>query len=117
MPGHRNGRHPRGHRRRPRSLKIADLDLACKLATHPEVDRVAVVGVPAPVIGEIGVAFVVRSGTESLTEAGLRAWCRDRIADYKIPDTVVFVDDLPVNATFKVDTRRLKEMAASLQNV
>jgi non-ribosomal peptide synthetase component E (peptide arylation enzyme) len=42
---------------------------------------------------------------------------RERIADYKVPDTVVFVDDLPVNATFKVDTWRLREMAVSRQLV
>jgi len=87
------------------------------LAAHPGVARVAVVGIPAQVIGEIGVAFVVQGGSDTPTEAGLQAWCRGRIADYKVPDTVVFVDDLPVNATFKVDTGRLKEMAVSLQRV
>jgi acyl-CoA synthetase (AMP-forming)/AMP-acid ligase II len=78
---------------------------------------VSVVGIPAPVIGEIGVAFVVRRAAVTLTEAALQAWCRGRIADYKVPDTVVFVDDLPVNATFKVDTVRLKELAVSGQEV
>jgi acyl-CoA synthetase (AMP-forming)/AMP-acid ligase II len=92
-------------------------EVEAALAAHPAVARVAVVGIPAPVIGEIGVAFVVRGGTEPLTGAALQAWCRGRIADYKVPDTVVFVDDLPVNATFKVDTGRLKEMAVSCQNV
>jgi acyl-CoA synthetase (AMP-forming)/AMP-acid ligase II len=90
-------------------------EVEAALAAHPGVARVAVVGIPAPVIGEIGVAFVVRGGTGSLTEAALQAWCRGRIADYKVPDTVVFVDDLPVNATFKVDTGRLKAMAISFQ--
>jgi acyl-CoA synthetase (AMP-forming)/AMP-acid ligase II len=92
-------------------------EVEAALAAHPAVARVAVVGIPAPVIGEIGVAFIVRGQAEPLTEAGLRAWCRERIADYKVPDTVVFLDDLPVNATFKVDTTRLKQMAVSRQLV
>jgi acyl-CoA synthetase (AMP-forming)/AMP-acid ligase II len=67
------------------------------------------------VIGEIGVAFVVTDGADgAVTAAELQDWCRDRIADYKVPDTVVFVADLPVNATFKVDTGRLRDMAAAL---
>ncbi|HEY6790112.1 MAG TPA: hypothetical protein VI365_22660, partial [Trebonia sp.] len=76
--------------------------------------RVTVVGTAAPVIGEIGVAFVVPLTPGALTEADLRAWCRERIADYKAPDIVAFVDDLPVNATFKVDTSQLRATAAVL---
>lgn len=84
---------------------------AC-LAACPGVARVAVVGTPAPVIGEIGVAFVVPAPGADLKESELRAWCRERIADYKTPDAVAIVDDLPVNATFKVDTGQLRTMAA-----
>ena len=79
--------------------------------------RVAVVGTPAPVIGEIGVAFVVPDAAGPVTAAELKRWCLTRIADYKVPDTVILVDDLPVNATFKVDTGQLKKMAAARQNV
>ena len=89
------------------------------LAAHPRVVRTAVVGAPAPVIGEIGVAFVVTDGRAgdadgAVTAAELRAWCRARIADYKVPDTVVFVADLPVNATFKIDVAELRRTAAAL---
>jgi acyl-CoA synthetase (AMP-forming)/AMP-acid ligase II len=113
-------------------------EVEAALASHPGVARVTVVGTAAPVIGEIGVAFVVlrlsaqasggsggilrsspRASTaaetlDALTEADLRAWCRERIADYKVPDIVAFVDDLPVNATFKVDTGQLRATAARL---
>jgi acyl-CoA synthetase (AMP-forming)/AMP-acid ligase II len=99
------------------------------LMAHPEVSRVTVVGAPAPVIGEIGVAFVVpaaagttASGSRSAggdgnaaggaTAEELRMWCRERIADYKVPDLVVIMDDLPVNATYKVDVTRLRQIAA-----
>jgi acyl-CoA synthetase (AMP-forming)/AMP-acid ligase II len=92
-------------------------EVEAALAAHPRVARVAVVGTPAPVIGEIGVAFVVPDAADTVTGAELRQWCRTRIADYKVPDTVLLVDDLPINATFKVDTGELKKMAAALQQV
>jgi acyl-CoA synthetase (AMP-forming)/AMP-acid ligase II len=74
------------------------------------VSRVTVVATTAPVIGEIGVAFVVPVAAATAEE--LRMWCRERIADYKVPDLVVFMDDLPVNATYKVDVTRLRQIAA-----
>jgi acyl-CoA synthetase (AMP-forming)/AMP-acid ligase II len=92
---------------------IHPAEVEAALAEHPQVARVAVVGTPAPVIGEIGVAFVVTDG--AVTAAALRDWCRARIADYKVPDIVEFMSDLPVNATFKVDVGRLRELAADLR--
>ncbi|WP_106401651.1 class I adenylate-forming enzyme family protein [Actinocorallia populi] len=89
-------------------------EVEAALAAHPEVARVAVVGTPVPVIGEIGVAFAVLRKPEAATAEDLKSWCRGRIADYKVPDEVVFVADLPVNATFKVDVARLREEAARI---
>jgi acyl-CoA synthetase (AMP-forming)/AMP-acid ligase II len=93
-------------------------EVEAALAAHPGVARVTVVGAPAPVIGEVGVAFVVpaRAGGEAppVSPAELQSWCRERIADYKVPDVVTLVDDLPVNATFKVDIGQLKATATRL---
>ena len=98
---------------------IQPSEVEAALTAHPRVAQAAVVGTPAPVIGEIGVAFVVieaergvADGTPTASE--LQDWCRRRIADYKAPDAVVFVDDLPVNATYKVDTVRLRQLAAKV---
>jgi acyl-CoA synthetase (AMP-forming)/AMP-acid ligase II len=78
------------------------------LAEHPSVARAAVVGGPDPVLGEIGVAFVVPApGAPPPTRDGLRAWCRDRLADYKAPDRVELVDELPLTSMHKVDKRAL----------
>jgi acyl-CoA synthetase (AMP-forming)/AMP-acid ligase II len=72
------------------------------------VARAAVVGGPDPVLGEIGVAFVVPApGAPPPTRDGLRAWCRDRLADYKAPDRVELVDELPLTSMHKVDKRAL----------
>jgi acyl-CoA synthetase (AMP-forming)/AMP-acid ligase II len=83
------------------------------LLAHPGIARAAVVGCPAPVIGEVGVAFVIAAETGPAPAPDeVRAWCRDQIADYKVPDLVLVVDDLPVNATFKVDRAELLRQAA-----
>jgi acyl-CoA synthetase (AMP-forming)/AMP-acid ligase II len=83
-------------------------EVEAALAEHPSVARAAVVGVPDPVLGEVGVAFVVAvAGAAKPTLDGLRAWCRDRLADYKAPDRLELVDDLPLTSMLKVDKRAL----------
>lgn len=77
------------------------------LAEHPAVGQVAVVGQAAPVIGEIGVAFVVAAGA-SPTLDELRKWSADRLADYKAPDRLEIVDELPLTPMMKVDKSALR---------
>jgi acyl-CoA synthetase (AMP-forming)/AMP-acid ligase II len=84
---------------------------AC-LAEHPAVARVAVVGVPDPVLGEIGHAFVVVRPGATLALEDVRAWVRERLADYKAPDRLHVVDDLPLTSMDKVDKGRLLQLAA-----
>ena len=81
-------------------------EVEAALADHPAVSRAGVVGAPDPVLGEIGVAFLVPAegaDRSSLDTDDVRAWCRARIADYKAPDRVVIVDDLPVTSMLKID--------------
>ena len=83
------------------------------LAEHPKVARAAVVGTPAPVIGEIGVAFVIAADpSEPPTLAELRAWVAADLADYKAPDRLVVVDELPLTAMMKIDKATLEHRAA-----
>ncbi|MEP6624624.1 MAG: long-chain fatty acid--CoA ligase, partial [Acidimicrobiia bacterium] len=84
-------------------------EVEAALGEHPAVAQAAVIGVARPVLGEIGVAFVVPTG-EPPDLATLRDWCRDRIADYKAPDELVILDSLPLNATSKVDKTALAAM-------
>jgi acyl-CoA synthetase (AMP-forming)/AMP-acid ligase II len=92
---------------------IYPLEVENALSEHPAVDKVAVIGAPAPVIGEIGVAFVVPvdQACPPSTE-DLRAWTRQRLADYKAPDRVEIVDELPLTAMLKVDKTALRERLA-----
>ena len=88
---------------------VYPLEVENVLMEHPAVERAAVLGVPAPVIGEIGVAFVVPAGSHAApTREELQAWCRERLADYKAPDRVEIVDDLPITAMLKVDKSALR---------
>ncbi|RDI56064.1 FadD3 family acyl-CoA ligase [Nocardia mexicana] len=70
------------------------------LLEHPAVVQAAVIGVPDDRLGEVGRAFVVTR--EPLTEADLIAWSRNRMAGYKVPRSVRFLSELPLNATGKV---------------
>jgi acyl-CoA synthetase (AMP-forming)/AMP-acid ligase II len=78
------------------------------MLTHPGVAQVAVVGVPDERLGEVGQAFVVRRDSATVDEGALAAWCRDHMANYKAPRTVVFVDELPLTASGKVQRFRLR---------
>jgi acyl-CoA synthetase (AMP-forming)/AMP-acid ligase II len=86
------------------------------LAEHPRVAQVAVLGVPDPVLGEIGVAFVVPAGVSegrgSPALEELRTFCRNALADYKAPDRLVVVDALPTTSVGKVDKWSLAQDAA-----
>lgn len=95
---------------------IYPVELENCLGGHDKVDRVALVGTPAPVLGEIGVAFVVpAAGSEPPTLDELRAWCKAQLADYKAPDCLVLVDELPLTAMSKIDKRALAPAAAEAE--
>jgi acyl-CoA synthetase (AMP-forming)/AMP-acid ligase II len=82
------------------------------LLTHPGVARAAVVGMPDDVLGEIGVAVVVAADPAAPPDPPtLRAHCAASLSDYKAPDAVVVVDDLPLTPMMKVDPVRLRALA------
>jgi len=84
-----------------------------QMFAHEAIAQVAVVGVPDPKVGESGLAFVVaKDGADADPEA-IRAWCKEQMAGYKVPRRVRLVEALPLNATGKVDKRKLREMAAA----
>lgn len=72
------------------------------MAGHPDIAGVAVIGVPDERMGEIGRAFVMLRPGRTATEADMLAWARETMANYKAPRSIIFVDQLPTNASGKV---------------
>src|SRR5262245_16334763 len=84
------------------------------LGQHAGVLQAAVVGVPDPRLGEVPVAFVVRARNDPPTDAELIGHVRERLATYKVPRAVYFLNELPMNAIPKVDKVILANVAREL---
>ncbi len=83
------------------------------LYTHPAVLDVQVIGVPSDKYGEEVMAWVKRKPAASVSGEELAAFCRGRIATFKIPAYWKFVDDFPTTVTGKVQKFRMREMAVA----
>jgi acyl-CoA synthetase (AMP-forming)/AMP-acid ligase II len=89
-------------------LKIYSAEVESVLAGHPAVVESAIVARPCPVLGERVHAVVVTR--EDMSGETLRAWCAERLSDYKVPETIVVRSEpLPRNANGKVMKRQLRE--------
>jgi acyl-CoA synthetase (AMP-forming)/AMP-acid ligase II len=95
--------------------KFYPVEVEKLLLAHPSVAEVAVFGWPDPEHGEVAVAYIV--ARRNFDAEALSAWCRERVAGYKVPRWYVTVDQLPRNPAGKILKRRLKEAfrAARLQ--
>ncbi len=82
---------------------------------HPSVSQVAIVAKADPVLGQVGVAFVVPTkGEDEPTLVQIREWTQKSIANYKAPDILELVTELPLTSVGKVDKRSLTERARDL---
>lgn len=81
------------------------------LYTHPKVSDIQVYGVPDKKYGEQVMAAVILKKGMTMTEDEVRDFCRDKIANYKIPKYVTFVDGYPMTASGKIQKFKMREMA------
>ena len=89
-------------------LNIYPKEVETEIDALPGVIESAVIGLPDPDFGEAVAAVVVREKGSGIDEAAIRAALQDRLAKFKWPKTIVFVDDLPRNAMGKVQKNLLR---------
>jgi acyl-coenzyme A synthetase/AMP-(fatty) acid ligase len=80
------------------------------LYKHPSVLEAGVIGVPDPVYGETVAAFVVLRKSQAIAPKELRRFAGQYLADYKLPEQILFLEELPKGPTGKVQRRALREM-------
>jgi long-chain acyl-CoA synthetase len=94
---------------KPGGMQVWPREVEEVLAMHPAIAEVGVAGVPDPVKGEAVKAWVVLRAGEQATEQDLRAFCRDKLAPYKVPSKIEFRMELPKTMVGKVLRRVLKD--------
>jgi fatty-acyl-CoA synthase len=88
---------------------ISSVEVENALYEHPDIERVAVIGVPHEEWGETPKAIVVPARGADLTEDGVIGFARDNLAHFKCPTVVEFVDGLPETSTGKIRKVELRE--------
>jgi acyl-CoA synthetase (AMP-forming)/AMP-acid ligase II len=83
------------------------------LSNMPGVAQASVIGVPDERLGEVAKAFIVGKADAGLTENSVIEWCRERIANFKVPRSVEFLDSLPLNESNKVLKNELRARASA----
>ena len=86
------------------------------LYAHPKVAEAAVVGVPDGLRGEAVRAVVRLKDGLSITDKEIKAYCRERMADFKVPKEVVFIETMPKTASGKIKKQGLEGNIAALLN-
>jgi len=79
--------------------------------THPKVAEIAVFGIPDDFYGEEIMAWILLHAGETATQEEIREFCKDRIAHFKIPKHIWFVDEFPMTVTGKLQKFRMREIA------
>ena len=90
-----------------KGLNIYPQEIENVLMMHPTVFKAAVVGKNEEMSGQVPIAFVATKKLDSTLQASLRELCKNNLAGYKVPKKFVCLEDLPMNATGKVDKKQL----------
>ncbi|MBM4763520.1 long-chain fatty acid--CoA ligase [Bacillus sp. B15-48] len=90
---------------------VYPLEVEHWIAAHPQIDEVAVLGLPDSKWGEIVTAFLVVKGTVEPSEQELIHYCLKKLGKYKIPKKFIFVAQLPKTHVGKIDKKALKRFA------
>lgn len=94
-------------------FNIYPSDIENCLMEHPKIMDVAVVGKPHDIVGETIIAFIVTKPYEELTEGDIYRYCRGRLSNYKFPDEVCFIQEMPIILAGKIDKKVLRTWVES----
>lgn len=97
-------------------FNVYPAEVEATMLQHQQIGQVSVVGAPDTRMGEIGFAFVVPAPGSTPNEDQLLDWCKQEMANYKCPREIVFVKELPLNASGKVLKYELREIAEEMIN-
>lgn len=89
--------------------KVFPLEVEEIIHTHPKVDAVTVIGVPDKEWGSIVRAVIQLKSGEQMDKKEVKDFCRDKMAGYKMPRSVVFVDEIPVSPVGKVLRQQIRD--------
>lgn len=79
------------------------------LMSHPKVSFAAGIGVPDPFLGEVGRYYIISKEGESISAEEMKSFCKQHLADYKVPRQIVFVKQLPQTPAGKIQKSLLKQ--------
>ena len=90
---------------------VYPLEIEGIFSEHPSIAEVVIIPRPDDVMGEIGLAFIVlEDGCSPITIDDLRSFGAEKLAEYKLPEEIFYVESIPRNTTDKIDRRELKEI-------
>lgn len=95
-------------------FNVSPSEVEAVLHGHPDVIEAAVVGMPAASGGESVVAAVMMRSGATLDETAMRAWCKERLAAYKVPRQIIAVPELPRSILGKVIRKQVREQVSEL---
>ena len=93
---------------------VSPAEVEAHLMKLEAVHAVSVVGYPDDRLHEVGVAFVIRKGNSPLLESDITSHLRGKVASFKIPKHVIFVDEFPMTSSGKVQKVKLRSLARSI---
>ena len=91
---------------------VFPLEIEQVLESHPAVAMAAVVSVPDELFSEVGHAWILREPGMTVTDDELAGFCREQLANYKVPKTIFIRDELPMLPIGKLDRRALRKRSA-----
>ncbi len=101
-----------------KGFNVSPAEIETLLRKHPAVANAALVGLPHPELGDMGIAFVIVRPGARISESELLAFARDNLASFKVPQHAIFVESFPLTSgTDKVQKFKLREMASEMLGV